>query len=200
MGQADSAPASDSPPPLSAPHAPISLFAIWRVFFWIGLFSFGGGLLPWIHREVVTVRGWMKAEQFLTGVALSQILPGVNSVNMAVYAGQRVRGLAGAVVAVVAMLTGPFLVMLLAAVSYRTILGVPWIHAAMAGVAAGAIGMLLRFGISAVQTIATGVVPILVAVATFVAIGIFKWPLMYVVAVAVPISVALAWPRGNSDA
>ncbi|MDF2115985.1 chromate transporter [Roseiarcaceae bacterium H3SJ34-1] len=147
MGQADSAPAGDIPssPSVASPAAPVSLFALWRVFFWIGLFSFGGGLMPWIHREVVTARGWMKNEQFLVGVALSQILPGVNSTNMAVYVGQRSRGLAGATVAVVAMLTGPFLVMLLAALSYRIVLGVPWLHAAMAGVAAAAIGMLLRF-------------------------------------------------------
>jgi chromate transporter len=200
MGQTDSAAVSDGPSPVSAPDAPVSLFALWRVFFWIGLFSFGGGLMPWIHREVVTARGWMKNEQFLVGLALSQILPGVNSTNMAVYVGQRSRGLVGATVAVVAMLTGPFLVMLLAAVTYRTILGVPWLHAAMAGVAAAAIGMLLRFGISSVQTICTGVVPVLVALATFLAIGILKWPLIPVVAVAVPVSVALAWPRGKSDA
>ena len=26
----------------------VALFSIYRVFFWIGLLSFGGGLMPWI--------------------------------------------------------------------------------------------------------------------------------------------------------
>lgn len=179
---------------------PVGYLALYRVFFWIGLFSFGGGLLPWIQREIVTVRGWMTNEDFLPGVAMSQILPGVNSTNLAVYVGQRLRGVSGAVVAVLGMLTGPFLVMLVTASFYKEVLGVPALHAAMAGAAAGAIGMLLRMGISAVQTASRGVAPIVVMFCVFVAVGVFKWPLIQVVLVATPLSILAAWPRGGTDA
>jgi len=169
---------------------------IYKVFFWIGSFSFGGGLMPWIQNEVVNRRGWMTNEDFLPGVALSQVLPGVNSTNMAVYVGRHLRGVPGAAVALLGMLTGPFFFMLLAAYTYKAILGVPAIHAAMAGVAAAAIGMLLRMGVSAVQTATRGVLPIVVMLAVFVAIGVFKWPLVTVVLVATPLSVLVAWPWG----
>jgi chromate transport protein ChrA len=33
----------------------VSLWALWSLFFRIGLFSFGGQLTSWIHREVVMV-------------------------------------------------------------------------------------------------------------------------------------------------
>ena len=178
----------------------VGLLALYNVFFWIGLFSFGGGLLPWIQREIVTVRGWMTDEEFLPGLAMGQILPGVNSVNMAVFVGQRLRGAGGATIAVLGMLTGPFLIMIAAAVSYRQVLGAPLVHAAMAGAAAAAIGMILRMGLSAVQTAARGVASILVMAAVFVAVGVMKWPLLQVVAVAAPLSVLLAWPRGSRDA
>ena len=95
---------------MSGEQPRVGFGALYRVFFWIGLFSFGGGLLPWIQREIVTLRGWMKDEEFLPGVALAQILPGVNSTNLAVFVGQRLRGAPGSVVAVIGMLTGPFLV------------------------------------------------------------------------------------------
>ena len=178
----------------------VGFAALYRVFFWIGLFSFGGGLLPWIQREIVTVRGWMRDEDFLPGVAMAQILPGVNSTNMAVFVGQRLRGAPGAAVALVGMLTGPFLVMLVAAVSYQQVLGVPAIHAAMAGAAAGALGMMLRMGVTAVRSAGRSFGPILVMVAVFVAVGVLRWSLIPVVLVAIPVSVAIAWPRGGKNA
>jgi chromate transporter len=57
-------------------RAPVSLVSLFLVFFRVGLFSFGGGLSGWIYREVVTLRGWMSDDDFFSGLALSQILPG----------------------------------------------------------------------------------------------------------------------------
>jgi len=36
--------------------------------------------------------------------------------------------------------------------------------------------------------------------ATFVAVGLLQWPLIAVVAVLAPISIAAAWPRRPADA
>ena len=69
----------------------------------------------------------------------------------------------------------------------------------MAGVAAVAVGMLLRLGIVLADRVRPRLVPILVMVATVVAVGILQWPLVAVVAVLAPISIAAAWPR-NDDA
>ena len=184
---------------------PVTYRALYGVFFWIGLFSFGGGLMPWIQREIVTKRGWMRDEQFLPGVAMSQILPGVNSTNMAVYVGRHLLGVSGATVALVGMLTGPFAFMIAAAYTYKAILAVPALHAAMAGVAAAAIGMLLRMGIIAVKTSGRGALSLVVMISVFIAIGVLKWPLVPVVLVATPLSVLIAWPwkrgaGGGADA
>lgn len=177
---------------------PVSYGALYSVFFWIGLFSFGGGLMPWIQREIVTKRGWMRDEQFLPGVAMSQILPGVNSTNMAVYVGRHLLGVSGAAVALVGMLTGPFVFMIGAAYTYKAILAVPALHAAMAGIAAAAIGMLLRMGVIAVKTSGRSALSLIVMMCVFAAIGIMKWPLVPVVLVATPLSVLIAWPWKRS--
>ncbi len=58
-------------------HVPLA--SLFLVFFRVGLFSFGGGLSGWIYREVVTLRGWMSDDDFFSGLALSQILPGRTS-------------------------------------------------------------------------------------------------------------------------
>lgn len=176
----------------------VPLTSIYRVFFEIGVFSFGGGLVSWIYRDTVEIRKWMTKEQFLPGVALSQVMPGVSSTNCAIYVGQMLRGAPGALTALVAMLTAPFLIALFAAWAYKWLLTLPGFQETMIGVAAAAIGMLLRTGFDAAKTATTGVAPVLVMLATFAAVGVFRLPIIPVVAVMGPLSVALAWPKSGT--
>ena len=181
----------------SSPHtAPrVSLFELYRMFFWVGLLSFGGGLSGWLHREVVTIRGWMTDEQFFSGYSLTHILPGVNSSNLAVYIGQHLRGTLGAIVALLALLSGPFVVVIGAAYAYHFLLQVPGFQAAVAGIAAAAIGMLMRLGYMAVRKGSTGILSVLIILTIVVTVGILRWPLVPVVLVMAPLSIALAWQR-----
>ena len=186
-------PPLDPAPPSVTPH--VSLFALFRTFFWVGLFSFGGGMSSWLHREIVHLRGWLTDDQFFSGYGLSQVLPGVNSSNLTVYIGQHLRGARGAVVALLGLLTGPFIVVIAASFSYQYLLQVPGFQAAMAGIAAAAIGMLVRLGLIAARGATTGVGSALVLAVTFLAVGIMRWPLVPVVLVMAPISIAVAWRR-----
>jgi chromate transporter len=169
---------------LAGQGARVSLFALYRVFFWIGVFSFGGGLTPWMYREVVEVRGWMAKEQFLSGIAVAQILPGVNSTNMAIFIGQRL----------------PFAFVLVAAVMYETLLSWPAVAIALVGIAAAATGMLLRMGIATARAGLRNVSSAIAMIVTFVLVGVLQWPVLPVLAVIVPLSVAAAWPRTKADA
>ena len=180
----------DQPPP-------VPLATIYALFFRIGLFSFGGQLTSWIHREVVLVRGWMSNEEFLSGLALSQILPGVNSTNTAIFVGQRLRGAWGAAAAITAMLTGPFFAVILASVLYKWVVGWDGVQSIMEGVAAVALGMLARMGISAGRGAVKGVAPALAMLVTFVGVGVLRLPMLGVVAVVAPISVLVSYYLGR---
>jgi chromate transporter len=190
--------ATDQPPAegLKTKPAPIvPLGALYKTFFWVGLFSFGGGLSAWVHREIVQLRGWMTDEEFFSGYGLGQILPGVNSTNLSVYVGQHLRGTAGALTALGGLLTGPFVVVLAAAVTYEQLNTIPGFQIGMQGVAAAAIGLLVRMAISAGKNAARGIFPIIVILTTFAAVGIFKLPLLLVAVVVAPISIYAAWLR-----
>jgi chromate transporter len=191
-------PNPDEPPanvPQVKPAHHVPLGALYNTFFWMGLFSFGGGLSAWTHREIVQMRGWMTDEEFFSGYGLGQILPGVNSTNLAVYIGQHLRGPVGALVALGGLLTGPFVVVLAAAVTYAQLNEIPGFQVAMQGIAAAAIGLLVRMAVSATKNSARGIVPVIVMLATFAAVGIFQLPLLLVAVVVAPISVYAAWPR-----
>jgi chromate transporter len=185
---------------MTPPAQPVSLFALYRLTFVVGLFSFGGGLSAWMRREVVVMRGWMTDEEFFNGYSLAQILPGVNSTNMAVYIGQHLRGPVGAVVALTGLLTAPFVIVLAAAAAYHHLVAIPGFQIAMGGLAAAAVGMMFHLGLMTNRTLHRHIPSVLVLIATFVAVGILQWPLVPVLAVLAPVSVAASWPRKSDDA
>src|ERR1700684_2287966 len=80
-----------------ATESPPTLATLFVSFVSIGMVSFGGGLAAWTRREVVQKRGWLNDKQFLSGYALSQLVPGATNVNLAVFIGTQMRGTAGAV-------------------------------------------------------------------------------------------------------
>src|SRR5690349_4446173 len=103
--------ASDSEPKqVAGPRT--SLAEIFLVFLRLGLLSFGGGLSGWVYREVVENRKWLAEADFLSGLALSQMMPGTNIGNLSVYIGMRLRRIAGAIAALFGLITGPFLAVL----------------------------------------------------------------------------------------
>lgn len=196
----DSAPSTDSVPDESAPEngeggaAPAPrLSELFSVFFWIGALSFGGGLSGWIFQEAVTKRGWMSEEEFFSGLALGQILPGANVTNLAVYIGERLRGAAGATVSVAGLLAAPFFAVLALYAVYDQIVGRPWIHAALDGAAAAALGLLGVVAIKGARRAATQWWSVAAMAATFLAVGVMRWPLVTSVVAIAPLSVAAAW-------
>lgn len=178
-------------------HASPTLAAIF--FLRIGLLSFGGGLSGWVFREVVVLRGWLTEDEFMSGLALSQILPGTNVTNLAVYVSQRMRGVGGSAAAFLGLLSGPFVAVIALASAYGAVSRWPYADVAMEGVAATAIGLLLIVALRGVRRAARSVAGTLALAATFVGVGLLHWPLLLVVAIVGPASVAAAW-RGAGDA
>jgi chromate transporter len=182
------------------PGSKVPLGSLYSVFFRLGLVSFGGGTSAWLYSETVEMRRWVTREVFLAGFALGQILPGVNSTNVTIYIGQRLRGAPGATVALAGLLSGPFVIVLVAGAAYHYLVRIPGFDAAMAGVASVAVGMLLRLGVVQARRVQRNPIPVAVMAATFVAVGVLKWPLAVVVLVLAPVSIAAAWLRSTGNA
>lgn len=74
---------------------------LFATFFKLGLFTIGGGyaMIPLIERDVVVRYGWVDKKDFVDLLAVSQSAPGVFAVNMSIFIGYRLHGVAGAVVA-----------------------------------------------------------------------------------------------------
>ncbi len=162
----------------------------------IGMMSFGGGLAAWTRREVVQRRGWLDDPQFLSGYALSQLVPGATNVNLAVFIGAQLRGMPGAVAAVAGLVTLPVVIVLTIGAIYLRTQGLPggvWLSGALAGMGAVAIGLSLGTGIRLGRRNITRLVPALVTAAVALSIGVFGLSLVKVLLVMMPVSLLLAW-------
>lgn len=174
-------------------NAPVTLPAIVAIFAKIGLMSFGGALSGWMHREIVERRGWLDEGEFLNGLALGQIMPGANVVNLSLFIGQRLRGGVGALAALLGMLLPPMVLVVVLAALYLDLDAVAWLHRLVAGIAAAAIGLTVIVGIRATRRVETRPAPVGVLITIFVTVGVLHWPMVPVVLCVAPISIGLAF-------
>jgi chromate transporter len=177
---------------LEQPRCEIGLMAIFVAFLRLGLMSFGGGTDGWVYRDFVERRHWLDDREFLSGVALSRVMPGSGGVNLTVHIGRLLHGRAGALVAALGLLAGPFLVVIGLAVLYARVAGNPAIHAVLAGIAAAAVGLTLATGFKLAWRGDRGVIPFAIMLATVLAVGVLRWPMVPVILGLAPVSIALA--------
>jgi chromate transporter len=121
----------------------VSILAIFLEFLFIGGTSFGGGVVAYLRSNLVVKRGWIDDQELVELLAISQSLPGLNATNMAVLVGDRLRGIPGAIAAIVGICLPGGLFMYLAATMYGTQSDRPVVTAALKGVAAAAVGLIL---------------------------------------------------------
>ncbi|MFO1106078.1 MAG: chromate transporter [Amaricoccus sp.] len=127
---------------MTATPEPVSAARVFREFLVIGATSFGGAV-PYLRDSLVVRRGWLGEEEFVELLSISQSLPGLNATNMAILVGQKLRGPLGAFLAILGICLPGALIMLVVGIVYRTHGDHAASTAALKGVAAAAVGLVL---------------------------------------------------------
>jgi chromate transporter len=186
------APAPPQPPPTSPPP---SLPQLFTGMLQVALSSFGGGLSVWSQRIVVERRRWMTNEDFLTGYTVARLLPGPNQINMAVYIGTFLHGLAGALVALAGMLLVPFAVLMGLGMVYLSFQSLPLVDRVLDGMVAVAAGLALSMGFKILPDYRADPVALGLAAVVVVAMTVFHVRLVPLLLVLSPLAMAWYWPR-----
>ncbi|MDX2169360.1 MAG: chromate transporter [Deltaproteobacteria bacterium] len=152
----------------------VGLGEIFLTFLVIGATSFGGGVVAYLRQTLVTQKGWLDDDQFMSALEISQTLPGLNATNMSVLVGSRLRGIPGAVAAFAGMcLPGSALLFVLGSL-YGQHGAKPAVNAALDGVAAAATGLLLATTYQLGRKELGGVVDLVFVALTTVAVSVLK--------------------------
>lgn len=154
-----------------------------------------GGVLPWVRRMVVDKNGWQTAREFTDLFSLCQFLPGPNIVNFSIIYGHRIHGWAGAAAGATGLIVPPVVLMIVAGMLYSRFGDLPVLRGGLSGLAAAAAGLLIATSVQMAEPLfrKRQVRGILLAGAALVAVGVMQWPLLWVILVLAPISIALSW-------
>lgn len=137
----------------------------------------------------------MSAEEFNTRLGLCQFLPGPNVVNLAVVVGKTHGGAAGAVVAPLGLMLGPFLIVLLLALAYDTWGSLPVVQAMLRGIAAAGCGLLFAMAWRMGRALKDKRHFLPFTGLTVLAIAGLRWPMPAVMLAGLLLSGGVAWWR-----
>lgn len=121
-------------------------------FFKTGLFSVGGGLatLPFLY-EISDSTGWFTHEDIADMIAISESTPGAIGINMSTYAGYKTAGIAGGIVASLALALPSFIVIMIIAAFLDRFRESRYVNAAFYGLRPASIAMISAAGINVVR-------------------------------------------------
>ncbi len=114
---------------------PASLLELGRVFLKLGTISFGGPAahIALMEDEVVRRRQWISREEFLDLLGATNLIPGPNSTEMAIFIGRRMAGWRGLLVAGIAFILPASLIVTAFAWFYVTYGSLPQVDAILYG-------------------------------------------------------------------
>lgn len=112
----------------------------------IGCLSFGGpaGQIALLHRELVDRTGWIAEREFLHALNLCHLLPGPEAQQLATWAGWRLHGWRGGMVAGGLFVLPGALVMLGLSILYAYAAGLSWFAALFLGIKAAVLAIIAQ--------------------------------------------------------
>lgn len=174
------------PAPKETPSQQPSIGAATRVFWRIGILSFGGpaAQIAVMHKELVEDRPWMSEDQFLNALSFCMLLPGPEATQMATYAGWRLHGVRGGLIAGLLFVLPGALVMLALALAYAVWGNIPFVEAMFTGIKAAVVVIVIQALLRIAQKALHGRAHWLLAVGAFVAIFFFALPFPVIILAA----------------
>jgi len=139
---AETAPANEPPPAVQSS----SLSGLLLYFLKLGTFGFGGpiALVGYMQRDLVDQRKWIAKQDYVEGLAFSQLSPGPLAAQLAMYLGWVRAGALGATLTGLAFVLPSFLMVFALAALYIRFGGMSWIEGAFYGISAAVIAIIAR--------------------------------------------------------
>ena len=177
----------------------VGLGALFLGFLTVSLCGFGGPIV-WARRIIVDRRRWLDEAEFADILSFCQFMPGPNVVSIAVCVGARFRGGVGALAALAGFILLP------CGIGFA--LGALWLeHADVAllqnvlrGISAAAAGLIVATGLRLLLPYRRRPVALVFAALGFLGLAVFRLPLLVIVLLLVPLSIAAARPAKAAPA
>ena len=174
----------------------VSLWKIFLVFAKTGAFTLGGGyvMIPALQAEMSRL-GWISDEELPDIVALAQSAPGLLAVNMSIFAGYRLRGFKGSVIATLGSVLPSFIIILLIAMLFAGFQDNPYVMRAFMGIRPVAVALIAAAAIKMGRKNVRTWWGWLLCLGSFAAVAFLKISAIYVLLALIVCAVALSLLR-----
>ncbi|MEM5544658.1 chromate efflux transporter [Sulfitobacter sp. AS92] len=172
-----------------------------RVFGRIGLMSFGGpaAQIAVMHRELVEDRPWLSEQTFLRALSLCMLLPGPEAMQLATYAGWRLRGVAGGLLGGLLFVVPGALFIAVLALLYAWYGQLPLVQSAFLGIKAAVIVVVFQALLKVSSKTLKGGFGWALALGSFIALFVLGLPFPLIILVAGAIGMIAGDPGGTSE-
>jgi chromate transporter len=155
----------------------VTLLALALTFFKVGLIFFGGGfvLVPLLYQRLVMELAWLRPQEFLDGVAISNLTPGPISV-LATFIGYKFQGISGALVATAGLYLPASVLMFVLSYGYGRLRGRARLQDFLAGVAPALVGLILSAAVLLGRGALASWQAALFAILATLLLGRLRWP------------------------
>lgn len=112
------------------------LWQLYKTWFSLGLFTFGGGyaMLPMIQREIIEKHHWATEEEVMDYYAIGQCTPGIIAVNTATFIGYYQKGVIGGIVATLGVISPSIIIITIIASVLTNFMEYEWVVHALKGI------------------------------------------------------------------
>ena len=180
----------------ATPQTRASLWQIFGVFSKIGAFTIGGGyaMIPLIEREMLK-RNWISSNEIDDVVVLAQSAPGLLAVNMAIFAGYKIRGIKGSIAATMGAVLPSFIMILLIAMFFTAFKENPIVTRIFQGLRPVAIALILVPAVNMAMKSRTKWWAWVITAATVVAVAFLKVSAIWIILAVLVCSLGIALIR-----
>jgi chromate transporter len=173
-------------------YARVSRYELFLTFSRIALSGFGG-VTFWARRNLVERKRWLTEQQFVELLTLGQLVPGPPGLNLTIMVGYRFGRWTGAVAAISGFLLLPCLLVIGMGVTYQRYGALPQVQRAFAGMSIVAAALLFATFLRLAKALPPRWQPWLFSILAFVGVGVFRWPLVWVIVALAPWALFMAW-------
>ena len=130
------------------------LFDLFKVFFLLGLFSFGGGYasMELIRSRVVTDYHWLTDWEYTDIISIAEMTPGPLGINIASFVGTRTAGAAGTLIATLSYILPALVIVLILSWFYDRYRSLEGVQGVLSGLRPAVVAMIIAAAVQLVGT------------------------------------------------
>ncbi len=152
------------------------LWTLFKTFFKIGLFTFGGGyaMIANVREAVVEKFGWVSEDEFVEIIAVAESTPGPIAINMATYVGFKKKGVLGSAVATLGVVLPSLIIIYLISLVLDAFMANKYVAYAFVGIKCAVAFLITKAGLDMFKKLEKKALPLITFFAVLALLIIFE--------------------------